>query len=117
MLLKKSSCVLYSCVCRLSCVCYHCVGMYPAYICIFLHELEDEYIYVCNKKCYLAFANEHVLWSQEKWQTVHFSDEFKFLLIGSDRKTYVRRKVGVLYNCGGIFLYYRFSFYISCLSV
>ena len=32
--LKKSSCVLYSCVCRLSCVCYHCVGMYPVYICM-----------------------------------------------------------------------------------
>ena len=47
-----------------------------------------------NKKCRLAFANEHVLWSQEKWQTVHFSDESKFLLIGSDGKTYVRRKVG-----------------------
>ena len=25
------------------CVCYHCVGMYPAYICIFLHESADEY--------------------------------------------------------------------------
>ena len=47
-----------------------------------------------NKKCRLAFANEHVLWSQEKWQTVHSSDEYKFLLIGSDGKTYVRRKVG-----------------------
>ena len=46
-----------------------------------------------NKKCRLAFANEHELWSQEKWQTVHFSDESKFLLIGSDGKTYVRRKV------------------------
>ena len=46
-----------------------------------------------NKKCCLAFANEHVLWSQEKWQTVLFSDESKFLLIGSDRKTYVRQKV------------------------
>ena len=32
--LKKSSCVLSSCVCRLSCVCYHCVGMYPVYICM-----------------------------------------------------------------------------------
>ena len=42
-----------------------------------------------NKKCCLAFANEHVLWSQEKWQTVHFSDESKFLLIGSDGKTYI----------------------------
>ena len=47
-----------------------------------------------NKKCRLAFANEHVLWSQEKWQTVHFSDESKFLLIGSDGKTYVRQKGG-----------------------
>ena len=46
-----------------------------------------------NKKCRLAFANEHVLWSQEKWQMVHFSDESKFLLIGSDGKTYVRLKV------------------------
>ena len=35
-----------------------------------------------------------MLWSQEKWQTVHFNDESKFLLIGSDGKTYVRRKVG-----------------------
>ena len=47
-----------------------------------------------NKKCRLAFANEQVLWSQEKWQTVHFSDESKFLLIGWDGKTYIRRKVG-----------------------
>ena len=46
-----------------------------------------------NKKCRLAFANEHVFWFQEKWETVHFSDESKFLLIGSDGKTYVRRKV------------------------
>ena len=29
-----------------------------------------------------------------KWLTVHFSDEYKFLLIGSDEKPYVRRKVG-----------------------
>ena len=47
-----------------------------------------------NKNCRVAFANEHALWSQGKWQTVHFSDESKFLLIGSDGKTYVRRKVG-----------------------
>ena len=32
--LKKSSCVLSLCICRLSCVCYHCVGMYPVYICM-----------------------------------------------------------------------------------
>ena len=47
-----------------------------------------------NKKCCLTFANEPVLWSQEKWQTVHFSDESNFLLIGSDGKMYVRQKVG-----------------------
>ena len=47
-----------------------------------------------NKKFRLAFSNEHVLWSQEKWQTVHFSDVSKFLLIGSDGKTDIRRKVG-----------------------
>ena len=47
-----------------------------------------------KKKRRFAFANEHVLWSQEKWQTMHFSDESKFLLIGSDGKTYIRRKVG-----------------------
>ena len=33
---------LPSCVIS-SCVCYHCVGMYPVYICIFLHESEDDY--------------------------------------------------------------------------
>ena len=47
-------------------------------------------IFSNNKKWRLAFANEHVLWSQKKWQTVHFRDESKFLLIGSDGKTYVR---------------------------
>ena len=26
-----------------------------------------------KKKCLLAFENKNVLWSQEKWQTVHFS--------------------------------------------
>ena len=35
--LRLPSCVVYYCVC------YHCVGMYPVYICIFLHESEDEY--------------------------------------------------------------------------
>ena len=51
-------------------------------------------IFSKNEKCRFAFANEHVLWSQEKWQPVHFSDESKFLLIGSDGKRYVRQKVG-----------------------
>ena len=47
-----------------------------------------------NKKCRLVFANEHVLWSQEKWQMMHFSDESMFLLIGSNGKTYVCQKIG-----------------------
>ena len=55
---------------------------------------QEKWQMVLYKKCRLAFANDHVSWSQEKWQMVLFSDESKFLLIGSDRKTYVRRKVG-----------------------
>ena len=47
-----------------------------------------------NKKCRLDFENENVLWSQEKWQTVHFSDESQFELFGSDGQTNVRRRVG-----------------------
>lgn len=47
-----------------------------------------------NKTRRLQFATRHVIWSQEKWQTVHFSDEFKFMLYGSDGKTYIRRNVG-----------------------
>ena len=38
-LLKKSSCVFSSRVCL-----YHCVGMYPVYICIFLPESADDNI-------------------------------------------------------------------------
>ena len=46
--LRLPSCVVYSCVCLCHCVCYHCVGMYPAYICIFLHEHADEYITIVH---------------------------------------------------------------------
>ena len=45
-------------------------------------------------KSIVLLLQTNMLWSQEKWQTVHFGDESKFLLIGSDGKTYVRRKVG-----------------------
>ncbi len=47
-----------------------------------------------NKKARLAFAQQHVVWSDEKWQTVHFSDESKFNLYGSDGRQYVRRGKG-----------------------
>ena len=40
-MLKKSSCIVYYCVC------YHCIGMYPVYICIFLHESADDNTTIC----------------------------------------------------------------------
>ncbi len=39
-----------------------------------------------NKKSRFQFATEHVLWSQEKGQTVYLRDESKFMLYGSDVK-------------------------------
>ena len=50
--LRLPSCVfimrLYSCVCRLSCVCYHCVGMYPVYIC--MQQCIDLLACTCHKE-------------------------------------------------------------------
>lgn len=43
-----------------------------------------------NQKARLSFAEEHVVWT-ENWSKVHFSDESKFNLFGSDGKHYVRR--------------------------
>ena len=50
--IKKSSCVFLACV---VCSCdffigrlnNYCIGMYPAYICIILHESADDYITTC----------------------------------------------------------------------
>lgn len=47
-----------------------------------------------NRLARLKFAEEHVLWTEESWRRVHFSDESKFNLFGSDGKNYVRRKIG-----------------------
>lgn len=47
-----------------------------------------------NQKLRLAFAQEHVVWTTENWSRVHFSDESKFNVIGSDGNTYVRRRTG-----------------------
>jgi len=47
-----------------------------------------------NKRLRLSFAYEHVVWTDKKWKTVHFSDESKFMLMGSDGKNYVRRNIG-----------------------
>ena len=71
MLLKKSSCVFLPALFlpaslslrRLSCICYHCVGMYPVYIyiCIFLHESADDnatllFIYFDCSQLVLSFG-------------------------------------------------------------
>lgn len=47
-----------------------------------------------NKNSRLKFAHEHVVWTDEQWAKVHFSDESKFNLFGSDGKKHVRRKAG-----------------------
>ena len=40
--LRLSACVVYHCVvCQLRASVIHCVSMYPVYICIFLHESDD----------------------------------------------------------------------------
>lgn len=51
-----------------------------------------------NQKKRLEYASEHVLWTDEKWDSVFFSDESKFNLFGSDGKTYVKRRVGEKYD-------------------
>ena len=47
-----------------------------------------------NQKVRLDFTTEHILWTEEQWNMVHFSDESKFNLFGSDGKRFVRRKNG-----------------------
>ena len=56
---------LSACVCRLSCVCYHCVGMYPVYICmqhlyVCLYNVCMQcvcvYLYVCMNECVCLYV-------------------------------------------------------------
>lgn len=42
------------------------------------------------QKARLTIAEEHAVWTDENWCKVHFSDESKFNLFGSDGKHYVR---------------------------
>lgn len=51
-----------------------------------------------NQKARLTFAEEHVVWTEANWSKVHFSDESKFDLFGSDGKHYVQRKTGERLN-------------------
>ena len=46
------------------------------------------------QKVCLDFATEHILWTEEQWNMVDFSDESKFNLFGSDGKRFIRRKNG-----------------------
>ena len=45
-----------------------------------------------NQKFCLDFATEHILWTEEQWNIVHFSDYSKFNLFGSNGKRFVRCK-------------------------
>ena len=47
-----------------------------------------------NQKARLNFATEHVVWTEDQWFSVYFSDESKFNVLGSDGRNYVRRKTG-----------------------
>ena len=47
-----------------------------------------------NKAARLTYAERHVLWSDSNCDKVHFSDESKFNLVGSDGRQYVRRRSG-----------------------
>lgn len=47
-----------------------------------------------NKNKRLKFAQEHVIWTDQQWDRVYFSDESKFNLFGSDGKKHVKRKTG-----------------------
>ena len=47
-----------------------------------------------NKFARLQYAKEHVIWSTDQWEKVHFSDESKFNVFGSDGRQFVRRRIG-----------------------
>ena len=42
-----------------------------------------------NQKRRVQFAQQHIVWTDDKWSRVHFSDESKFNVIGSDRRSYM----------------------------
>ena len=47
-----------------------------------------------NQKVRLDLTTEHIVWTEEQWNMVHFSDESKFNLCGSESNRFVRRKNG-----------------------
>ena len=44
-----------------------------------------------NQKVRLDIATEHIVWTEEQWNMVHFCGESKFNLFGSDGKRFVKR--------------------------
>ena len=48
------------------------------------------YISKKNKMSKWKFATEHVIWTEEKWDCVYFSDESKFNLFGCDGRRFVQ---------------------------
>ena len=43
-----------------------------------------------NKMSRLKFAIEHIIWTEEQWDCIHFSEESKFNLFSCDRRRFVR---------------------------
>lgn len=52
------------------------------------------YVSEKNRKARLAFAKAHIDWTPEQWSKVIFTDESKFNRMGSDGRTYIRRRIG-----------------------
>ena len=49
------------------------------------------YISRNNKMSRLKFSTEHIIWTEEEWDYIHFSDELKFNLFGYGERRFVRR--------------------------
>lgn len=51
-----------------------------------------------NRKNRIRFAQNHLNWTSQNWNTVLWSDESKFKIFGSDGRSFVRRPVGKRYD-------------------
>ena len=52
------------------------------------------YLRLANKKKRLIWAKEHRHWTEEDWKKELWTDESKFEVFGSHRRTFVRRRTG-----------------------
>jgi hypothetical protein len=52
--------------------------------------------YDTNKNKRLAWAKKHKQWTLYLWKSVLWSDESKFKIFGSNRRVFVRHRVGEL---------------------